>query len=37
VLRYPALVSPWSETDFDVFDGDQNVGRIYLVNAFGGS
>jgi hypothetical protein len=28
---------PWSETDFDVFDGDQNVGRIYLVNAFGGS
>ena len=29
----PANVSrkggPWSEHDFDVFDGDRNVGRIY--------
>jgi hypothetical protein len=22
---------PWSETDFDVFDGDRDVGRIYRV------
>ena len=22
---------PWSEHDFDVFDGKQNVGRIYCV------
>jgi hypothetical protein len=31
----PANVSrkggPWSEHDFDVFDGDRNVGRIYGV------
>ena len=23
---------PWSETDFDVFDGDRNVGRVYRVD-----
>jgi hypothetical protein len=31
----PANVSrkggPWSEHDFDIFDGDRNVGRVYGV------
>jgi hypothetical protein len=26
----------WSEHDYDVFDGDRNIGRIYLVDAYGG-
>jgi hypothetical protein len=25
----------WRHDDFDVFDGECNVGRIYLTNAFG--
>ena len=24
----------WDDDDFDVFDGDQDVGRIYRVNAY---
>jgi hypothetical protein len=28
---------PWSETDFDVFDGDRDVGRVYCVNSHAGS
>jgi hypothetical protein len=24
---------PWSEHDYDVFDGKQNVGRIYCAGA----
>jgi hypothetical protein len=27
---------PWQQEDYDVFDGDQNVGRIYCVNAYAG-
>jgi hypothetical protein len=27
----------WSEHDFDVFDGDRDVGRIYRVDAYGGN
>src|SRR3979490_3205959 len=26
----------WDETDYDVFDGDRDVGRIYQVNDFPG-
>ena len=28
---------PWSEHDFDVFDGERDIGRIYLVDAYGGN
>jgi hypothetical protein len=27
----------WDDEDYGVFDGDRNVGRIYLVDAFGGT
>jgi hypothetical protein len=27
---------PWQQEDYDVFDGEQNVGRIYCVNAYAG-
>jgi hypothetical protein len=27
---------PWQQEDYDVFDGDQNVGRIFCVNAYAG-
>jgi hypothetical protein len=27
----------WSEHDFDVFDGERDVGRIYLVDGYGGT
>jgi hypothetical protein len=27
----------WQEEDFDVFDGDREVGRIYLVDGYGGN
>jgi hypothetical protein len=27
----------WSEHDYDVFDGERDVGRIYLVDSFGGA
>ena len=27
----------WQDDDFDVFDGDHDVGRIYLVDAYGGN
>ena len=27
----------WDDDDFDVFDGDRDVGRIYLVDGFGGT
>jgi hypothetical protein len=26
----------WQDEDYDVFDGDREVGRIYLVDAYGG-
>jgi hypothetical protein len=26
----------WQHDDYDVFDGDRDVGRIYLVDSFGG-
>ena len=29
----PAKGGPWQHEDFDVFDGDREVGRIYRVNA----
>ena len=32
VLRRPSISRPsgsWSETDFDVFDGERDVGRIF--------
>jgi hypothetical protein len=25
----------WQDEDFDVFDGDRDVGRIYLVDSYG--
>lgn len=34
ILRRANLSRPsgsWSETDFDVFDGDRDVGRVYRV------
>ena len=27
----------WQDEDYDVFDGDREVGRIYLVDAYGGN
>jgi hypothetical protein len=27
----------WQQEDFDVFDGDREIGRIYLVDRFGGA
>ena len=27
----------WQDDDFDVFDGDRDVGRIYLIERFGGT
>jgi len=27
----------WRHNDFDVFDGERDVGRIYLVDAYGGN
>jgi hypothetical protein len=26
----------WQEEDFDVFDGERDVGRVYLVDGYGG-
>jgi hypothetical protein len=26
----------WQDEDYDVFDGDRDIGRIYLVNSCGG-
>ena len=26
----------WQDEDYDVFDGDRDVGRIYLVDGYGG-
>ena len=28
---------PWQHDDFDVLDGERHVGRIYLVDAYGGN
>jgi hypothetical protein len=28
---------PWQQEDYDVFDGDQDVGRIFCVNAYAGT
>jgi hypothetical protein len=40
ILR-PASVSrisgSWQQEDYDVFDGDRDVGRVYLVDAYGAS
>jgi hypothetical protein len=27
----------WQHEDYDVFDGDRDVGRIYLMHAYGGT
>ena len=27
---------PWQHNDFDVFDGERDVGRVYLVDGYGG-
>jgi hypothetical protein len=27
---------PWQHDDFDVFDGDLGIGRVYLVDGYGG-
>jgi hypothetical protein len=27
---------PWPHDDFDVFDGDRMIGRVYLVDSYGG-
>jgi len=29
--------SPWQDEDYDVFDGDRDVGRIYVVGSYGGN
>jgi hypothetical protein len=26
---------PWQDEDYDVFDGDRYVGRVYLVDSVG--
>jgi hypothetical protein len=39
ILRRASISRPsgsWSETDFDVFDGERDVGRVYLVDGYGG-
>jgi len=28
---------PWQPEDYDVFDGDQDVGRIFFVNSYAGT
>jgi hypothetical protein len=28
---------PWQHEDYDVFDGEREVGRIYLIDSFGRS
>jgi len=36
ILRRADVSHPggsWSETDFDVLDGERNVGRVYLVDS----
>jgi hypothetical protein len=40
VLRSASISRPsgsWSETDFDVFDGERDVGRIFSKRAGRGS
>src|SRR5260370_24906604 len=40
VLRRANVSRPggsWSEDDFDVFDGDRSVGRVYCVDAQAGN
>ena len=35
ILRRASVSRPsgsWSETDYDVFDGEREVGRVYLVD-----
>jgi hypothetical protein len=27
----------WDDDDYDVFDGDRDVGRIYLVDGYAGN
>ena len=27
---------PWPHDDFDVFDGERQIGRVYLVDSYGG-
>jgi hypothetical protein len=39
ILRRASISRPsgsWSETDFDVFDGERDIGRVYLVDGYGG-
>jgi hypothetical protein len=40
ILRQASISRPsgsWSETDFDVFDGERNVERVYLVDSNAGT
>jgi hypothetical protein len=40
ILRRANVSRPggsWSEHDFDLFEGDRDVGRVYLVDGFGGT
>jgi hypothetical protein len=39
ILRRASVSRPsgsWSDNDFDVFDGDRCVGRVYLADKFQG-
>jgi hypothetical protein len=27
----------WQDEDYDVFDGERDIGRVYLVDGFGGT
>lgn len=32
ILRRASPANQWQDEDYDVFDGERNVGRIYLVD-----
>jgi hypothetical protein len=33
----PRQGGSWQHEDYDVFDGDREIGRIYLIDEFGGN